>query len=50
MSKDVKQKMPDVPKYTTREIDGDIHYVFPYYDKETQQLKEFPPIPLNTVK
>lgn len=50
ISKDVKKKMPDVPKYTTREIDGDTHYIFPYYDKETQQLKEFPPIPLSTVK
>lgn len=46
----VKKKMPDVPKFKTREIDWDMYYIFPYFDKEAGVLKELEPILVTTVK
>lgn len=50
LSESIKKKMPDVPKFKTREVDGDMYYIFPYFDKEAGVLKEFDPILVTTIK
>lgn len=50
LTKEIKEKMPDIPKYETREIDWKIYYVFRYKDKESKQIKEFEPVPIEIIK
>ncbi len=47
---EMKEKLPDRPKYKVREIDGEMHYVFEYKNKVTEQREEFQPQPIEKIK
>ena len=41
LSESIKKKMPDIPKFKTKEVDGDMYYIFPYYHPLSHRTFKF---------